>query len=45
MTEDEEVAYKRGYQQGVEDALYRVSDWVDEETLDYVKEWLNEKNS
>lgn len=36
----EEIGYKRGYTQGVEDALQRVSDWIDEETLDYVRERL-----
>lgn len=41
----EEIGYKRGYTQGVEDTLQRVSDWVDEETLDYVRErLLNEKD-
>ena len=36
----EEIGYKRGYTQGVEDTLQRVSDWIDEETLDCVKERL-----
>lgn len=37
---NEEASYKRGYAQGVEDTLQRVSDWIDEETLDYVRERL-----
>ena len=36
----QELGYKRGYTQGVEDTLQRVSDWIDEETLDYVRERL-----
>lgn len=44
----EEVGYYRGYVNGVEDTLQRVSDWIDEDTLEYVRERLlgesNEKN-
>lgn len=36
----EKIGYKRGYTKGVEDTLQRVNDWLDEETLDYVKELL-----
>lgn len=36
----EDVSYTRGYTQGVDDTLQRVSDWIDEETLQYVREML-----
>lgn len=41
----EEIGYKRGYTQGVEDTLQRVSDWIDEDTLDYVREMLLDDKS
>lgn len=39
---NEEIGYSRGYEQGVEDTLQKVSKWLDEETLDYVRESLLE---
>ena len=38
----EEIGYNRGYAQGVEDTIQRVSKFIDEETLDYIKEELLE---
>lgn len=36
----EKIGYERGYAQGVEDTLQQVGGWIDEDTLDYVKEQL-----
>lgn len=34
------IGNELGYKRGVEDTLAKVSKWLDEETLDYVKEEL-----
>lgn len=36
----QEIGYKDGYKQGVEDTLQRVNNWLDEDTLAYVREQL-----
>lgn len=36
----QEMGYKDGYKQGVEDTLQRVNNWLDEDTLAYVREQL-----
>lgn len=32
--------FQKGYRRGVDDALMRVSNWVDEETVQYVRDIL-----